>query len=263
MEQLKEKLSKLLDELAEEAREAIKARLENLISVYPFNEYEYLISSLMGLGKLSLDEYYEIRDEYISRNMYLYIFEIGSPRGFGEQWAQGHLKELVPDLIKPTKKLDPKYSGDYDLILQNENAAIRIEVKASRAVRGDIAEALYVKALAYASKHPFWMNFQQIKPAHCDVFVWVAVWRDIIKYWVLSSDEVLNHESYSKGQHRGNVGEGQLHLRHDNIAKFEKYEVKPNALKEAIITAYKRQKRITKVSKLGILKKEKRKNVDG
>ena len=35
----------------------------------------------------------EIRDEYIARNMYLYIFEISAPRGFGEQWAQGHLKE--------------------------------------------------------------------------------------------------------------------------------------------------------------------------
>jgi len=240
MDILKEKLSQLIDELATDQREIIKARLENLISVYPFNEYEFIISSLMGLGKLTLDDYYEIRDEYIARNMYLYIFEISSPRGFGEQWAQGHLKELVPELIKPTKKIDPQYSGDYDLILPDDNV-IRIEVKASRAVRGDSSEALYVKALAYESKHPFWMNFQQIKPAHCDVFVWIAVWRDVIKYWVLSSNEVLNHKSYSKGQHRGNVGEGQLHLRDDNIAEFQVFEAKPNELKPAIIRAYERQ----------------------
>ncbi len=240
MDILKEKLSKLIDELATDQREIIKARLENLISVYPFNEYEFIISSLMGLGKLTLDDYYEIRDEYIARNMYLYIFEISSPRGFGEQWAQGHLKELVPELIKPTKKIDPQYSGDYDLILPDDNI-IRIEVKASRAVRGDSSEALYVKALAFESKHPFWMNFQQIKPAHCDVFVWIAVWRDVIKYWVLSSNEVLNHKSYSKGQHRGNVGEGQLHLRDDNIAEFQVFEAKPNELKPAIIRAYERQ----------------------
>lgn len=242
METLKEKLWNYIEELAADRREELKSRLANLISVYPFNEYEYIISSLMGLAKLTLDDYYEIRDEYIARNMYLYIFEIGSPRGFGEQWAQGHLKELVPDLLKPTKKLDPNYSGDYDLVLPLANGSVRIEVKASRAVRGDVAEALYVKALAYASTHPFWMNFQQIKPAHCDVFVWVAVWRDVIKYWVLSSDEVLNHKSYSKGQHRGNVGEGQLHLRHDNIGEFEKYEAKSNELKEAITRAYLRQK---------------------
>jgi hypothetical protein len=156
--------------------------------------------------------------------MYLYIFEIGSPRGFGEQWAQGHLKELVPDLVKPTKKLDRNYSGDYDFVLPlMDGGRVRIEVKASRAVDGQSSEPLYVKALAYASKHSFWMNFQQIKPAHCDVFVWVAVWRDVIKYWVLASSEVENH------------------LRDDNIAEFQIYEVKTNELKAAITRAYERQ----------------------
>lgn len=200
----------------------------------------------MGFGKITLDDYYEIRDEYIARNMYLYIFEIGSPRGFGEQWAQGHLKELVPDLVKPTKKLEKNYKGDYDFILPEGKKLIRIEVKASRAVDGDSAEPLYVKALAFENKQSFWMNFQQIKPAHCDVFIWVAVWRDVIKYWVLSSKEVLSNKYYSKGQHRGNTGEGQLHLKEDNIKEFQIYEVKPNELKEAIIRAYERQKGIVK-----------------
>jgi len=197
---------------------------------------------LMGFGKITLEDYYEIRDDYVARNMYLYIFEIGSPRGFGELWAQGHLKELVPDLLKPTKKLEENYKGDYDFILPNEKELIRIEVKASRAVDGKSQEPLYVKALSFNSKSPFWMNFQQIKPAHCDVFVWTAVWRDVIKYWVLSSDEVKNNKYYSKGQHRGNTGEGQLHLKDDNIKEFDKYEIKSNELKDAIIKAYYRQK---------------------
>ena len=92
MEILREKLDQLVEELADDMRESFKSRFANLNSVYPFNEYEYVISSLMGFGKLTLDEYYEIRDEYIGRNMYLDIFEIGSPRGFGEQWAHGHLE---------------------------------------------------------------------------------------------------------------------------------------------------------------------------
>lgn len=242
MEYLKEKLRKLIDELSADKKKMLKTRLADLVSVYPFNEYEYIISSLMGFGKITLDDYYEIRDEYVARNMYLYIFEISSPRGFGEQWAQGHLKELVPDLIKPTKKIEKNYKGDYDFLLKEDGDLIRIEVKASRAVNGDSPEPLYVKALSFESKHPFWMNFQQIKPAHCDVFVWVAVWRDIIKYWVLSSDEVKNNKYYSKGQHRGNVGEGQLHLKDDNIKDFRAYEVKSNKLKEAITQAYKRQR---------------------
>ena len=102
-----EKLRQILDEMiatldnADEFRE----RLENLVSVYPFNEYEYIISTLLGLNKLTLDAYIELRDDYIARNLYLYIFEISAPRGLGETWAQGHLKELVPDLVKPKKKL--------------------------------------------------------------------------------------------------------------------------------------------------------------
>lgn len=241
MEILKQKLNKLIGQLSKDKKEVIRDRLANLVSVYPFNEYEYIISSLMGFGKITLDDYYEIRDEYIARNMYLYIFEIGSPRGFGEQWAQGHLKELVPDLVKPTKKLEDGYKGDYDFLLPKDKDLIRIEVKASRAVDGASDEPLYVKALSHKSKQTFWMNFQQIKPAHCDVFIWVAVWRDVIKYWVLSSDEVKKNKHYSKGQHRGNVGEGQLHLKEDNIKDFQRYEVKSNELKEAITRAYERQ----------------------
>lgn len=236
MEKLKKQLEKLIAEL-EDSKE-IYDQLENLISVYPFNEYEYMISTLLGREKLSLDEYYALRDEYIERNMYLYIFEISSPRGFGEAWAQGHLKEFVPELEKPSKKKDPTYSGQYDFSLDGK---ITIEVKASRAVDFDLEAPLYVKALTSDSNRPFDMNFQQVKPACCDVFVWVAVWRDKIRYWVLSSKEMESNPYYSKGQHRGNVGEGQLHLRHDNLAEFIQYEASGRDLLTAIRNAYQRQ----------------------
>ena len=236
MEKLKEQLDGLVSRLENESE--LRQRLGDLFSVFPFNEYEYVISTLMGLGKLNLDEYYELRDEYISRNMFLYIFEISAPRVFGETWAQGHLKELVPELVKPSKKRDQDYSGQYDFYLDEK---IRIEVKASRAVDSNSSESLPVKALSSDSEKGFDMNFQQTKPACCDVFIWVGVWRDVIRYWVLTSDEVANNRYFSKGQHRGNVGEGQLHLKHDNIDEFAKYEVKSNRLLEAIRAAYKRQ----------------------
>lgn len=237
MERLKAHLYRLIEEL-EDSNE-IFDRLQNLISVYPFNEYEFMISTLLGREKLSLDDYYILRDEYIARNMYLYIFEISAPRGFGETWAQGHLKELVPELEKPTKKKDSNYSGQYDFYLDDE---ITIEVKASRAVDFDERAPLYVKALASDSDRPFDMNFQQVKPDCCSVFIWVGVWRDKIRYWVLTSEEVRGSRYYSKGQHRGNVGEGQLHLRHDNIDEFRKYEVVGRDLLAAIRSAYKRQR---------------------
>lgn len=236
MEELKKQLDGMISEL--EDSEAISMRLENLISVYPFNDYEYMISTLLAREKLSLDDYYVLRDEYVGRNMYLYIFEIGAPRGFGETWAQGHLKEFVPELKKPSKKKDPDYSGQYDFYLDDK---ITIEVKASRAVDFELQAPLYVKALSSDSDRPFDMNFQQVKPGCCDVFVWVAVWRDKIRYWVLASKELETNRYYSRGQHRGNVGEGQLHLRHDNIAEFSQYESNGRDLLDAIRNAYNRQ----------------------
>lgn len=169
----------------------------------------------------------------------MYVFEISAPRGFGEAWAQGHLKEIAPELVKPTKKLDPGYSGQYDFILDDE---IKIEVKASRAVDFDSREALYVKALSSDSQKRFDMNFQQVKPTCCDVFVWVGVWRDVIRYWVLSSDDVSGNKYYSTGQHRGNMGEGQIHLKDDNIQQFSTYESTCRELLESIRAAYQRQK---------------------
>ena len=236
MEKLRQELESWLSRL--EDAESVQTQIAKLYSVYPFNEFEYIISTLLGRGVLSLDEYYEMRDSYMERNTFLYIFEISAPRTFGEAWAQGHLKELVPELSRSSKKLDPTYSGEYDFFLDN---AIRIEVKASRAVDATSDEPLVVKALSSDSDRPFWMNFQQIKPACSDVFIWIAVWRDKIRYWVLASHELETHPTYSTGQHRGNTGEGQLHVRQDNIHDFASFEVQPNRLAEAIRSAYQRQ----------------------
>ncbi len=248
MEKLKKDLNKLIQKL--ENAEDFRATLEDLFSVYPFSEYEYIISHLLAADKLTLEEYYDLRNSYIDRNLYLYIFEISAPRGLGDKWAFGHLKELVPDFQRPNKKLDSRYSGEYDFWLdwvdkKNKHHGIRVEVKTSRAVDFEKPdEPLYIKALSSDSNRPFDMNFQQIKTKCADVFVWIAVWRDKIRYWVLSSDEVQNNRYFSKGQHRGNIGEGQLHLNRENISEFKKYEVKSTEIKEAVIEVYKRQKKI-------------------
>ena len=195
--------------------------LDSLYSVYPFNKFEYIISHLIGTDTITLQQYLDIRNRYLARNKYLYVFEITAPRTFGETWAQRHLNEVVPELQRPSTTYDPDYSGQYDFWYDD----IRIEVKASRAVRRKNGDSLIIKALSSDSKYGFDMNFQQIKPACCDVFVWIAVWRDVIRYWVLSSDEVKNNRYYSSGQYRGNIGEGQLWLKDTNIDDFNEYEV--------------------------------------
>ena len=85
------------------------------------------------------------------------------------------------------------------------------------------------------------MTSGKTRPACCDVFGWIAVWRDVIKYWILSSKEVESNQCCSKGQHRGNIGEGQLHVKQDNIRVFDAFQVQPNKLAEAVRAAYKRQ----------------------
>ncbi len=238
MEKLRQQLDELLNRL--ENSDEVKANLDSLVSIYPFSEFEYAISHLLASGKFTIDEYAEIRQEYIKRNLYLYVFEISAPRGFGEAWAQGQLKMLVPKLEKPSKKSDENYSGQYDFILLPD---IRIEVKASRAVEFRSDEPLYVKALSSDSDKRFDMNFQQIKPGCCDVFVWLAVWRDEIKCWILSSFEVERNAYYSKGQHRGNVGEGQLHLNEKNISEFDQYLTPLDEIEAKIREAFAREKK--------------------
>ncbi len=247
-----EKLKKELDRLVEKLENAndFRATLEDLVSVYPFSEYEYIISHLLAANKLTLGEYYDLRNSYVDRNLYLSIFEISAPTGFGDKWAFGHLKQLVPDFQRPTKKLDAKYTREYDFWLdwtdeRNKSHGIRVEVKASRAVDFEKPdEPLYIKALSSDSSRPFDMNFQQMKTRCADVFLWTAVWRDKIRYRVLASDEVKNNKYFSKGQHRGNIGEGQLHLNQDNIYDFDRYQVKSTDIKQAVINAYKRLKRM-------------------
>ncbi len=240
MEKLQKELDQLIDRLEDSSQ--FKSELDNLISVFPFSEYEYIISTLLGKHRLEYEEYLDLRSSYIDRNLYLYIFEISAPRGFGDRWAFGHLKQLAPEFQKP-KGIDPNYSNEYDLLLEWQTEFIKIEVKASRAVDSERPnEPLYVKALLSDSERPFDMNFQQLKPKCADVFVWIAVWRDEIRYWVLASHEVENNRYFSKGQHRGNIGEGQLHLNHDNIGDFEEYEVESTTIQEATLAAYLRQK---------------------
>ena len=153
------------------------------------------------------------------------------PRGFGEKFAQTYVQGKCSALKKASKKVDPDFSGEYDLWLDG----IKIEVKASRGVDSASDEPLYIKALARSTHKKFLMNFQQLKPQCCDVFIWVAVFRDEIVLWVMNSDEVLHNPLFSKGQHRGNSGnEGQLHIKDDNIHVLNKFELIGDDLGQAI-----------------------------
>jgi hypothetical protein len=237
MEQLKDELKQKIQQIESvKIKEALSDEvLEGLYSVYPFNKFEYVISHLISTGTITLQEYLDIRNQYLQRNKYLYVFEITAPRIFGETWAQRHLNEVVPELQRPTTNIDSKYQGEYDFFYNN----IKIEVKASRAV-AKIEGPLIEKALSINSNQAFDMNFQQLKPYCCDVFVFIAVWKDAIKYWVFSSKEISENKYFSHGQHRGNIGEGQLWIKQDNIDYFKQNEATVREILDKICQASKK-----------------------
>jgi len=224
--------------------------LENLQSVYPFNKYEYIISVLLAKNILSLPMYLELRNNYIDRNLYLYLFEM-APRTFGDTWGLSHLMSLEPCLQRPNKKIDPTYNGEYDLFLPYITGTIRIEVKASRAQDRDRPdEPMIVKAFSSKSKGNFLMNFQQLKPSLCDVFVWIAAYRDVIKYWVLKNTVIQQHSDFTP-QHRNestasrikdykksDIFEGQIMITNANINSIDDYMVDSRGIRQAIIEQY-------------------------
>jgi len=231
--ELSELKTKIIESFTGSAKdlEDVLQMVEDDRSIFPFNEYEHLICNLIEKEGLSYEQYIDIRTEYISANPNLWIFEISAPRGFGEKFAQTYIQGKCSKLQSPSKKLDPNYSGDYDLWLDG----IKIEVKTSRAVDSDSEEPLYMKALSRNTTKNFLMNFQQLKPQCCDVFIWVAVFRDQIALWVISSNEVKAIPGYSGSQHRGNSGnEGQMHINQNNIGQLTQYELNGDNLEQAI-----------------------------
>ena len=248
METLEHELALLIEKLREAKN--FRDELENLQSVYPFNKYEYIISVLLTNKILSWSAYLDLRNNYIDRNLYLCLFEM-APRTFGDTWGLSHLMSVEPCLKRPNKKIDPTYQGEYDLYLPYSTGNIKVEVKASRAQDRDRAdEPMIVKALSSKSKGNFLMNFQQLKPSCCDVFVWIAAYRDSIKYWVLKNSVVQQHHDFTpqhrnesttnrlKNYKKAEIYEGQIMITNANFKTIKNYMVESRGIRQAIIEQY-------------------------
>jgi len=99
MEILKKNLGSLIDSLSKKDRGKINDRLIDLISVYPFNEYEYIISNFIGIKKINWMIILKSEKNNLVRNEYLHIFErYGSPTSFGITWAQSHVHSIAPEI---------------------------------------------------------------------------------------------------------------------------------------------------------------------
>jgi hypothetical protein len=249
METLEQELDVFMNKLSN--AENFRKTLGEIYSIYPFSKYEYIISALLAKNILSFEEYLGLRDDYINRNLFLHVFEITAPRGFGDTWAFSHLLSVEPELKRPNKKIDPTYQGEYDLYLPYSTGNIKIEVKASRAVDRDKPdEPLYIKALSSNSKKRFLMNFQQLKPSCCDIFLWLAVYRDCVTYWVLKNTVIQRHHDFTpqhrnestadraKGYEKSEIYEGQIMITNANIDSINEFIVESRAIRQAIIEQY-------------------------
>lgn len=224
--ELKKYLDSLSQSLEKDDKKLLDARLSGLLSAFPFNEYEYVLMFLLDKKVISFDKYEKLRSNYVSANKYLELYGL-SPRVFGEIWAHQHIIDLDENFVRPNRDIDPSYEGQYDLCL-NE---VKIEVKACRAINTKKRGDLVSKALNQESSEPFWMNFQQLKPEACDVFI--GVWVDRIVYWVLSSAEAKNNR-YISHQHRGGI-EYQIGITDKNISDFDVYKVEPSEIRKIVI----------------------------
>jgi hypothetical protein len=234
LEKLKQELDTLVQKLSLSTN--LLQEIELVGSIFPFNDYEYIISHLLSQDILSLEEYKILRQEYIARvpNLFLYNF---AGKTFGA-WAESYVLSLSSSFIKPTKKHDANYKNEYDMVIINDNHIIKVEVKASRVTDLDGREELVERALSKHDSKSFDMNFQQLKVRCADVFVFLIVWTDKIEMLVLNKDEISNSRFYSDKQHRGNVGEGQLHINQRNIKEFATHIVEPSQIYPAIIKSY-------------------------
>jgi hypothetical protein len=228
IKQLKDYLDSLAASLKNNDKELLNARLKSLISVFPFNEYEYTLMFLLDRKVIEFKEYEKLRSNYVSSNRYVDLYGL-APRIFGEIWGHEHIKDLDNRFIKPDKSIDPDYTGQYDLWINN----VRVEIKAGRAINTKKRGSLVSKALQYSSPEPFWMNFQQIKLDTCDVFIFVGVWADQIAYWVFSNEEVKSNK-YLSHQHRGGI-EYQIGITNKNIKDFNEYRVNPSEIGKRVI----------------------------
>lgn len=227
-QELRNYLDELISRLNKKNKTMLTARLESLISAFPFNEYEYILMYLLDKNVIEFSEYEKLRENYVSSNKYLHLYGL-APRIFGQIWGETHLIDLDTRFKKPDRSIDPDYEGEYDLWAQG----IKIEVKACRAIHKKKRVSLVEKALRYESANPFWMNFQQLKPDACDAFVFIGVWVDRIIYWILSSDEAKSNK-YLSHQHRGGI-EYQIGITDKNISDFDLFETPASDIYDKIL----------------------------
>ena len=207
--------------------EIIKS-IEHEKMLYPFSVESRLLAYFLSIGEITYNQYTQLCTEYCSRNKYLDLFDM-APRTFGQTWGEEHIHSLFPQFIKATKEnvlvQYSSFDNEFDLWFDG----IRIEVKACRANRTNLAGSLASRAYLHseAKAAGFKYHFQQLKPSCCDVFIWIGTCRDELLYWVITSEELKGtgklgpqHRNENTGIAGIEVFEGQVFMTEEELAPF-------------------------------------------
>lgn len=92
-QELREYLDKFVESLKPKDKKLLDARLQSLVSVFPFNEYEYILMFLRDRSVIDFAKYEKLRNRYVLANRYLNLYNL-APRIFGQIWGEQHLQDL-------------------------------------------------------------------------------------------------------------------------------------------------------------------------
>ena len=139
-----------------------------------------------------------------------------APRPFGESFGEQLFFRIMPEL---TDRKD----ASHDATLNQ----FRTEIKLSRVVNKRKTKNLFESILDEntttfldsSSEEKFDCNIQQVKPKCFDVIIYGIMFDDVMHIFKTTSDVIENDKNigYVDKQHRGNVGEGQFHIKQNNI----------------------------------------------
>ena len=174
---------------------------------------------------------------YPNRDAYL----IENGVWFGSVYALGLLAFSIPNLLIPTKKFDPLYEGQYDMIyyIPECKSIPLIESKAARAARATGEhefDPLVTRAIWLSSGEKWKLLFQHTKDGLCHVFVLVGVFADCHRFWVMNSHDVYLERDLKIR----NCGDDdlQITINHSNEHKFSKFETDLDGIGKAINDQY-------------------------
>ena len=119
---------------------------------------------------------------------------------------QGCKIEVKGSRVYKKNKLKLNEANLYDVIVSNNNKNRLIKQKDAKKIIFDC-------------------NIQQIKTQYFDYLYYVLFFSDIIEFFMINSDKIIEDKAigYSNKQHRGNEGEGQFHINEKNYLHHKEH----------------------------------------